>query len=245
MRKSTHLNFVAAVAALCLLTALVVSAAGCGDDNQARTQRAPRPTTLIQTVPTITNITPERQGLKLDPNLQSSSGIPSADEMKALVALQSQVPYPVMVPTSLPGGYILDTGVIGSSAPTYKDPAGYYSFKYSDPDNANRTLTFNQSMGNSRELSGYYLTETTINNVDYKVYWHRTLEYLPQGEPVRTVEVGNAETFVVVWHGTYTDTAGQPKDLYYSLTTGTWTGHGWGDIKGILESMKQLGSVAG
>lgn len=228
---------------LVALLAAAVFTGGCGESDQPAAQKPPRTSTTIQTMPTITSVMPNRPGIRLDPDLKSSTGIPADDEMKPLIALQAQVPYPVMVPTSLPGNYTLDTDLIGSSSATPRDPAGYYSFRYSDPNNGSRTLTFNQSQGNARELSGYYLTEATIEGTDYQVYWHRTLEYLPNGEPVRTTSVVNAETYVVVWHQTYTGAQGQPLDLYYSLVTGTWTGLTWGDIKSILKGTKPLGSV--
>lgn len=153
------------------------------------------------------------------------------------------MPYPVIVPTELPSGYRLDTDLTGSSGANTKDPVGYYSYRYSDPANESRTLTFNQSHANSKPLSGYYLTETEINGVGYQVYWHKTKEYLPAGDPVKSDTVGEAEVFVVIWKGQFTDTAGKPQDLWYSMSTGTWTGHGWGDVQAILAGLKPLSGV--
>lgn len=240
-----------AIMALAVMMALLLSlaAAGCGEgDAQSKPDRTVRTTSPVQTIPTVpssTTLSSGQPGLKLDPNLQSATGTPAADEMKVLIDLQAKVPYPVVVPTGLPGGYVLENGPIGFSGPSGRDPVGYYSYRYSDPGNSSRTLTFNQSQSNAKPLSGYYLTEENINGTDFQVYWHKTYEYLPNGDPVRTSAVGDAETFVVVWKGSFTDSAGQARELYYSLGTGTWTGHGWGDIRNILESLKPLGSVGG
>ena len=104
-----------------------------------------------------------------------------------------------------------------------------------DPSNANRSLTFNQSHSNSKPLSGYYLTEEEINGINYQVYWHKTREYLPQGDPVRTDAVGDAETFVVVWQGQYTDPRPGPQELWYNMQSGTWT-TSWGEIRSVLRA---------
>lgn len=215
---------------------------GCGKEQTESRSRTARSQTL-STETTKTATTPASiTGITLDPNLQSKTGTPAPDEMKALIALQAKVPYPVIVPTDLPSGLKLDKELIGSGK-SASDPVGYYSYRYSHPDNASRTLTFNQSRANSRPLSGYYLTEVTINDTDYLVYWHKTLEYLPNGDPVRTTQVGDAETFIVVWKGQYQDANGQTQELFYSMTTGTWSGWGWGDIRNILESLKPLSAV--
>ena len=226
------------------LAALTLAAAGCGDTTAETGTHATR--TNSRTVGTGTSSTTAGAvaGIVLDPALQSATGTPSAEEMPALIDLQKKVPYPVIVPTKLPGGCKLDAGLI-SSGNISGDPSGYYSFRYSDPGNESRTLTFNQSRANSKPLSGYYLTESDINGTTYHVYWHRTREYLPNGDPVRTTQVVNAETYVVTWQGQYTDSAGAPHDVYYSLTVGTWSGWDWGDIRNILEGLKPLSQVAG
>ena len=213
---------------------------GCGEDDQ---QALPSGRTRPATAATTSTPNVVQAGISLDPNLQSVTGTPTPTDMKQLIALQAKVPYQVIVPTELPGGYVLEADLMGSSSANKKDPVGYYSFRYSDPGKQNRTLAFNQSHANSKPLSGYYLTETEINGTSYEVYWHKTLEYLPAGEPVRTVAVGDAETFVVVWKSQFTDPAGNPQELWYSISTGTWTGHGWGDIMAILNSLKPLSAV--
>ncbi len=211
-------------------TAATSETSGTGDIAATATVSAPGPV--------------EAAGIQLDPGLTSATGTPRPDEMPALIGLQAQVPYPVMVPTYLPGaGYRLEKELVGAKGPSANDPVGYYSYRYSDPANPNRTLTFNQTLSNSKPLSGYYLTEVDVDGTIYQVYWHKTLEYLPQGDPVRTEHVGDAETFVVVWKGQFTDAAGTPRDLYYSLSTGTWTGHGWEDIRALLASLRPLAEV--
>lgn len=231
-----------------ILPALLIAALalGCGGETEKTATTTATATTAV-TGTTVTETTPAAPpGIVLDPNLQSGTGIPAPEDMPALIQLQSKVPYPVMVPTYLPSsGYRLERELIGASGPGVNDPVGYYSFRYTDPGNNNRVLTFNQSSSNSKPLSGYYLTEVTLNDIPFQVYWHKTLEYLPQGDPVRTDSVGEAETFVVVWGSQYTDAAGQPRELYYSVSTGTWTGHGWGDIRAMLESIKPLAQVGG
>ncbi|MFA5801994.1 MAG: hypothetical protein WC911_05890 [Thermoleophilia bacterium] len=182
--------------------------------------------------------------ITLDPNLKSSTGTPADLEMKPLIELQGKLPYPVVVPTSLPTGMKLDADLIGSGS-TAADAAGYYSFRYSHPNNLSQTLTFNQKRDNRYPLSGYYLTETTINGIGYQVYWHRKKDYLPNGDPVRTTEVGDAENFIVVWKGQFRDAAGQLQVLYYSMTTDISTGWGWADIRSIIESLKPLPDVGG
>lgn len=224
---------------------MLLAASGCGGGTDVTVTTTVITQSRTETVATST-APAGPPGIVLDPGLTSSTGIPSPEDMPALIQLQSQVPYPVMVPTYLPGsGYRLEQDLIGAGGPTANDPVGYYSYRYADPGNMNRTLTFNQSRSNSRPLSGYYLTEVSLNGIPFQVYWHKTLEYLPAGDPVRTDTVGDAETFVVVWQGQFTDAAGQPQELFYSLSTGTWTGHGWGDIKALLESMRPLQQVSG
>lgn len=218
----------------------IISVAGCGEEENPAGGTVQ---TRMATTATKTSTIPARTGIVLDPGLQSITGIPVPDEMKALITLQGKVTYPVIVPTELPSGYRLDTDLTGSSGANTKDPVGYYSFRYSDPGNESRTLTFNQSHANSKQLSGYYLTETEINGVGYQVYWHKTKEYLPAGDPVKSDTVGEAEVFVVVWKGQFTDAAGKPQDLWYSMSTGTWTGHGWGDVQAILAGLKPLSGV--
>jgi hypothetical protein len=177
--------------------------------------------------------------------MQSVTGTPGAGEIEALVALQSELPYNVVVPTFLSGGYQLDTTLIGFSPPSETDPLGYYSFRYYDPANQNRVMTFNQSHANSRPLSGYYLTEVNINGQPFQVFWHKSLEYLPQGDPVRIGSVGDAEAYVITWQGQYTDAAGNVQTVYYGLTTGSWTGHGWGTMESVLAGLKPLAGVGG
>lgn len=228
-----------------LTLALGLAASSCGDEDQPKTTRTSTRSRTITTTATTGPPPSQLQGIVLDPNLQSATGTPNAEEMKVLIGLQAGVPYPVMVPTSLPGGYVLEKDFIGVSGPTPGDPVGYYSYRYSDPGNPNRILTFNQSLANARELPGYYLTEVNINGIDFQVYWHQSLDYPSTQAPVRTVSVGKAESFVVVWKGSYTDAAGQAHELFYSLSTGSWTGHEWGDISYILAGLKPLGSVGG
>lgn len=225
---------------LSLVSLTFISAAGCTDDDKPAEVAVP---TRTATTGTTTSTRPVQTGIVLDPNLQSITGMPSPEEMISLIALQGKVAYPVQVPTQLPSGYRLDTELTGSSSASAKDPVGYYSYRYSDPGNESRTLTFNQSHANSKPLSGYYLTETEINGVAYQVYWHKTREYLPAGDPVKSDTVGDAEVFVVIWKGEFTDRAGKTQELWYSMSTGTWTGHGWGDVKAILAGMKPLSGV--
>lgn len=243
------LAILAPVAVIALLLSL--AAAGCSGDSDAQSKPdlTISTTAPVQTIPALqrqsAGLPSGQAGIKIDPNLQSATGTPAADEIKALVDLQAKLAYPVIVPTYLPSGYVLEKETIGYSGPSGRDPVGYFSYRYSDPNNSSRTLTFNQSQANSKPLSGYYLTDETINGTNFQVYWHKSREYLPNGDPVRTTVVGNAETFVVVWKGSFTDAAGQAHEVYYSMGTGTWTGHGWGDIRNILEGLKTLGSVGG
>jgi len=231
-----------------ILTAVALTVAGlplfgCGDEKKANTSTSTR-TQAGTTATTATTRTTEPDGIKLDAALKSATGIPTDDEMPELIKLQQKVPYPVVVPTDLPSNHVLEKELIGFGAKNAKDPVGYYSFRYSDPSNANRSLTFNQSRSNSKPLSGYYLTEVELNGVAYQVYWHKTLEYLPQGEPVKTDSVGEAETFVVVWKDVYNDPATGPQELWYSVQSGTWT-TSWGEIQSVLSSLKPLSAVAG
>ncbi len=232
-----------------MLAALVAAAAGSlGCDGGEPAGTTPTAATSTQNLPattatpTTTTATPT-SGIQLPANLQSGSGTPAASEMPALIGLQAKVPYPVIAPTYLPSGHVLEPDLIGYSSRTAKDPVGYYSFRFADPSNANRSLTFNQSRSNSKPLSGYYLTEEEINGVNYMIYWHKTRDYLPEGEPVRTYAVGESETFVVVWRSQYNDPVNGPQELWYSMQSGTWT-TSWGEIRSVLESLKPLGSVA-
>ncbi|MDO8737304.1 MAG: hypothetical protein Q7K29_09535 [Thermoleophilia bacterium] len=219
--------------------------AGCGEDKKASTSAVTSTRGQTATAATTATAKPaDPEGIKLDAALQSVTGIPTADEMPELIKLQAKVPYPVVVPTQVPSGHVLEKDLIGYGAKNAKDPVGYYSFRYSDPSNANRSLTFNQSVSNSKPLSGYYLTEVEMNGTVYQVYWHKTLEYLPQGDPVRADSVGEAETFVVVWKGVYNDPATGPQDLWYSVQSGTWT-TSWGEIQSMLSSLKPLSAVGG
>ncbi len=236
-------NRIFAVPLIAVTITLIASISGCGSSDTAtvltNTSRSQPVTTATAGTATKAAI----KGISLDPGLQSATGIPAPGEMPALLALQQQVPYPLIVPTDLPSGYTLETDLIGYGSRTAKDPVGYYSFRFSDPNNANASLTFNQSLSNSKPLSGYYLTEEEINGTDYLVYWHQTRDYLPQGDPVRTSAVGKAESFVVVWKGQYTDpVTGQPQELWYNMTSGTWT-TSWAQIESVLESLKPLSAV--
>lgn len=224
-----------------LLTVASVALYGCGDEKKAGTSAV---TQVVTTTATTTATTTEPSGIQLDPALKSATGMPTDAEMPELIKLQQKVPYPVVVPTALPSNHVLESDLIGYGAANARDPVGYYSFRYSDPSNANRSLTFNQSRSNSKPLSGYYLTEVELNGVVYQVYWHKTLDYLPQGEPVRTDYVGDAETFVVVWKDIYNDPVTGPQELWYSFQSGTWT-TGWGEIQSVLSSLKPLSAVAG
>lgn len=217
---------------------------GCGEEKKSSTST---PSTRVQTATSATTGTTrpaDPEGIKLDPALQSATGIPTPDEMPELIKLQAKVPYPVIVPTEVPSGHVLEKDLIGFGVKNARDPVGYYSFRYSDPSNANQSLTFNQSQSNSKPLSGYYLTEVELNGTAYQVYWHKTREYLPQGDPVVTDSVGDAETFVVVWKGVYNDPATGPHDLWYSVQSGTWT-TSWSEIQSMLLSLKPLSGVAG
>lgn len=231
-------------AAVLINVAIIVS--GCGNDEiTPSTVRTSNRSQTIITSGSAPNKTAASTGLKLDPNLQSITGIPTPAEMPILINLQGKVPYPVIVPTYLPSGYQLETDSPGFSDKDSRDPVGYYSFRYSDPSNPNRSLTFNQSQANSQPPSGYYLTEEEINGINYQVYWHMTSKYLPQGDPVRTTAVGPAETFVITWQSQYTDPAtGQPQNLWYSIQSGTWT-VSWGEVESVLENLKPLSAVSG
>lgn len=215
-------------ALLPVLVALVM--AGCSSTDETR---------ALQTQ---SQATTPPAGIVLDSNLKSVTGTPAADEMKMLITLQSTVPYPVMVPTRLPSGMKLDTETIGSGK-SAGDPVGYYSFRYIDPSSQTRTLTFNQTNVNSKSLAGYYVTGEKVDGVDYQVYWHRTRDYLLGNEAVPTTAIVKAEAYIVVWQGQYKDAAGQPHDLYYSMSTGSWTGWDWADIRKMLASIKPLPAV--
>lgn len=233
--------------AIAVVIALLIGAllmAGCGEQKKAGTSTG-AVMTQAGTVTAMTATKPaDPAGIQLDANLKSATGIPTDDEMPELIKLQQKVPYPVVVPTDLPSNHSLEKGLIGFGAKNAKDPVGYYSYRYSDPSNANRSLTFNQSRSNSKPLSGYYLTEVELNGITYQVYWHKALEYLPQGDPVRSDSVGEAETFVVVWKDVYNDPATGPQELWYSVQSGTWT-TSWGEIQTVLSSLKPLSGVAG
>jgi hypothetical protein len=228
------------------LAFLAVAAAGCADEaaDDVTVKGVTSTETSGATTATV-EAKPPAAGMELDPGLQSATGTPTSTEMPALLELQAKVPYHVTVPTYLPGGYQLDTALIGHGSKTASDPVGYYSFRYYDPDDPNRTMTFNQSVANNKPLSGYYLTEVSVNGTPFQVYWHKTLEYLPQGDPVRADYVGEAETYVITWKSQFEDTDGTVREVYYGLTTGTWTGHDWGTMEEILASLKPLATVAG
>ena len=221
------------------LGALILALAGCGGSgNGARTLH----TQSLTTSPPSSTAATAPAGIAVSPNLESATGMPAPDEMKTLVTLQATVPYPVMVPTWLPSGMKLDPDTIGSGK-TAGDPVGYYSFRYYDPSDQARTLTFNQTSVNSQSLAGYFVTDETVNGVDYQVYWHRTRDYLQGSEAVRTTEIIKAETYIAVWKSQYKDAAGQPHDLYYSMSTGTWTGWDWDSIRSMLAGLKPLSAV--
>jgi hypothetical protein len=225
---------------LTLTAALMIALlfAGCGSSNSGITT----PHTQSLPAATATTLAPAPAGIALNPDLKSASGTPAPNEMKALIALQQTVPYPVMVPTQLPSGMKLDPDTIGSGK-TAGDPVGYYSYRYYDPANQRRTLTFNQTGSNSSSLAGYYVTSEHVNGVDYQVYWHRTRDYLQGSEAVRTTNIIKAETYIVVWKSQYKDAAGQPHDLYYSMSTGTWTGWDWDNVRAMLVGLKPLSAV--
>lgn len=223
---------------------IIVFASGCSEDSVTVTDTQATVEAPVTTATTPASTVPE--GISLDPNLRSSTGTPSPEEMVALIDLQKKVPYPVIVPTYLPSsGYKLESDLIGFSSKTASDPTGYYSFKYTDPASSTRVMTFNQSQANNKQYSGYYLTDYEANGIAYHVYWHKTREYLPQGDPVRTDSVGDAETFIVVWEGQFTGADGQAHNLYYSISTGSYTGHGWGEMRAVLDSLRPLSNVAG
>ncbi|GBE57705.1 hypothetical protein BMS3Abin01_00626 [bacterium BMS3Abin01] len=223
---------------------LLIFSTGCenGSGNVAGTATS---ASVAQPVTATTNTdTGAVAGIKLDPNLQSSTGIPSPEEIKVLVALQGRVPYPVIVPTYLPGAnYILDRDLIGSGGPAPRDPVGYYSYRYYDPDNPERKLTFNQNQTNSKALQGYFLTDVIINGTSFQVYWISATENLPAGGPVRKDQIVDAIAFVVIWKGEFVDAAGQGRNLFYSLTSGTTSGNSWYQMRSLLASLKPLAQV--
>lgn len=229
---------------LALLAAATTTAApGCGDgDKQGTTAAGTADTNTVSTTETVAK---KPAGIVLDPALQSATGTPAPAEMAALINQQAQLPYPLIVPTYLPGGYQLDTTLMGYSAASAADPVGYYSFRYYVPGQDILNMTFNQSFANSKPQSGYYLTDVVINGQPYQVYWHKTREYLPAGDPVRTESVGEAEGFVVVWQGQYTDADGAAQTLHYAITTSTYTGIDWGTMQQIITGLKPLAGVAG
>ncbi|MBI5870546.1 MAG: hypothetical protein HZB44_06265 [Actinobacteria bacterium] len=239
--RNSSLKAIAVAAVLLLVSSLMSS---CGDEKKADTSTGAVRTQAGTTTAATSTKPAEPSGIQLDANLKSATGVPTDDEMPELIKLQQKVPYPVVVPTDLPSNHVLEKELIGFGAKNAKDPVGYYSFRYSDPSNANRSLTFNQSRSNSKPLSGYYLTEVELNGITYQVYWHKTLEYLPQGDPVRSDSVGEAETFVVVWKDVYNDPVTGPQELWYSVQSGTWT-TSWGEIQSVLSSLKPLSGVAG
>lgn len=223
--------------------ATMAAAPGCGNEEKQGTA-----TTGIndaKTAVTAETVAEKPAGIVLDPALQSATGTPGPAEMAALINQQAQLPYPLIVPTYLPGGYQLDTTLMGFSTASATDPVGYYSFRYYVPGQDILNMTFNQSIANSKPLSGYYLTDVVINGQPYQVYWHKTQEYLPAGDPVRTDSVGDAEGFVVVWQGQYTDAAGTVQTLHYAITTSTYTGIDWGQMQQIIAGLKPIAGVAG
>lgn len=225
---------------LFILTAallLPLSVASCGEE------KPPATTATAITTPTATVPAPAPPaGIALDPALKSATGIPTDGEMPALIALQARIPYPVIVPTSLPEGLVLDAERIGGGRDP-DDPVAYYSYRYFQPENSSRTITFNQTPSNNRELKGYYLTEEEINGTLYQVYWHKAREYLPEDRAVRTGYIEEPETFVVIWKGQYTDQSGAGHELFYSISTGTWSGLDWWSLRQILESLRPLSEV--
>lgn len=232
--------------AILLLAAALIPISGCGDEENGGDDASG---TGTATTPTATATTPDAPaapaGIQIDPALQSASGIPEAADMPALINLQAQLPYPVIVPTFVPGGYKLDTMLMGFSSPGEGDPAGYYSFRYYDPGQDILNMTFNQSIANSKPISGYYVTAYEANGQAYEVYWHKTKEYLPAGDPVRTDSVGDAEGFVVVWQGQYNAADGSVQPLYYAITTSTYTGIDWGTMQQIIAGLRPLSAVGG
>ncbi len=218
--------------------------AGCGSpETTVRTIHTQKPILPASTAPAPAPAAPAPAGISLDPGLRSATGIPSPDEMTSLINLQKKLPYPIIVPTWLPDGLKLDTSLMDSGS-VAGDTAGFHSYKYAEPGSTTFTLTFNQSSSNSQPIADYYLTEENVEGVDYQVYWHRDRDYLPEnGQPVRTTKIVKPETFIVVWQGQYKDAAGQTHDLYYSMTTGIWTGWDWGTIREILAGLKPLSDV--
>ena len=235
----------AALSLLMVMTVTTLGIGGCRDENDTATQTVKTDTKAATVATNTTTSAPEPAGLVLDPGLQSASGTPTPADMQALIALQAKVPYPLIVPTYMPAGYQLDAALTSYGVPGTADPAGYYTFRYYQPGNDILNMTFNQSQANSKPLSGYYLTEVNINGQPYQVYWHKTREYLPAGDPVRTDEVGDAEAFVVLWQGQYTDSAGNVQTLYYGLTTSTYTGINWATMQEIISGLKPLSAVGG
>ncbi|MHB0914066.1 MAG: hypothetical protein ACYC5A_09260 [Thermoleophilia bacterium] len=224
-------------------TAIAGAVAGCGGGGE---QETPSTTATAATATGTTATVAEKPaGIIVDPALQSVTGTPAPGEMAALINLQAQLPYPLIVPTYLPGGYQLDTTLMGFSGASASDPVGYYSLRYYVPGQDILNMTFNQSIANSKPLSGYYLTDVVVNGQPYQVYWHKTQEYLPAGDPVRTDSVGDAEGFVVVWQGQYTDGAGAAQTLHYAITTSTYTGIDWGTMQQIIAGLKPLAGVGG
>lgn len=241
MTMPRTLLIVALTAAVFLLTA------GCGDDtaDTATGPDASTATTQATATATVPEEPPPPPGIAVDPALQSATGTPTADEMQTLIAMQAEVPYPIIVPTYIPGGYQLDTTLLSQGTLGESDPVGYYSFRYYNPGQDILNMTFNQSIANGKPLSGYYLTDVEVNGQVYQVYWHKTREYLPAGDPVRTGSVGDAESFVVVWPGQYTAPDGNVYPLYYAITTSTYTGIGWGTMQQIIAGLKPLSAVGG
>lgn len=227
------------------LALLALGVSGCRGDQDAdgKDTTSPPPAATAATQTSTAESTPP--GIVLDPALASASGIPTPDEMKALIALQAQVPYEVIVPTFVPGGYQLDAALIGHSGPSGTDPVGYYSFRYYNPGQDILNMTFNQSQANSKPLSGYYLTDHEVNGQAFQVYWHKAREYLPDGDPVRADYVGDAEGFVIVWQGQYTAADGSAHPLYYAITTSTYTGIDWYTMQQIIAGLKPLAAVGG
>ncbi len=240
LKMDTRLKSILPVTILLLL----IFSTGCDRETGNVADTTPSPAVARSVTATTNTDTGAASGIKVGPNLQSSTGIPSPEEIKILISLQSEVPYPVIVPTYLPGaGYILNKDLVGSGGPTPRDPVGYYSYRYYDPGNPERKLTFNQNQANSKPLQGYFLTDVDINGTSFQVYWISASEDLPAGGPVGKDRISDAIAFVVIWEGQFVDTTGQSRNLFYSLTSGTTSGNSWNQIRSLLASLKPLQQV--